>query len=145
MNRCVIFGGGDITDYNYVLTKINCTDYIICADSGYKHTVRLGIKPNLAVGDFDSMEQNLVNNCEVMACSPYKDDTDTMIAVKTALQKGYTEIVLFGMLGGRFDHSIANLQTLRYIAEHGGKAWILDLTAEITVIINGTAKFNGDE
>lgn len=54
MNRCVIFGGGEISDQRYARNLINPQDYIVCADSGYSYCTQLGIVPQLVVGDFDS-------------------------------------------------------------------------------------------
>ncbi len=94
-------------------------DYLICADSGYRHCVQLGFSPQLVLGDFDSYAGVVQSDCELLRYPIEKDDTDTMLAVKQALQRGYERLLLVGMLGGRLDHTLANIQTLVYAVEHG--------------------------
>ena len=55
--RAVIIGNGDIHNYEYIKSKLNDDDFIICADGGIRHTQHLGIKADVAVGDFDSGEK----------------------------------------------------------------------------------------
>ena len=143
MGRCVIFGGGDITDDMFVRESLREGDFLLCADSGYLHCLRLGLRPGLLLGDFDSYTGRLPDDCPVEPHDPRKDDTDTMLAVKTGFAMGFREFALFGMLGGRFDHSVANLQTLHYIARQGGAGWILDASARITAVENGSLRISG--
>lgn len=119
MKECWIFGSGAIGCYdNY---KIPSGAYIIAADGGYSHLKKLGITPDFILGDFDSLTESLPDNCEIYKADVRKDDTDMMLAVKKALSMGYNDITLCGALGGRLDHTFANIQTLEYIAVHGGK------------------------
>lgn len=104
------FGGSVILPYNA---------YIIAADSGYNTVKRLGFTPNLTLGDFDSLSEK-PDGGEIMTVAAEKDDTDTMLAVKTALEKGCKDISIVGAIGGRLDHTFANIQTLAYILRHGG-------------------------
>lgn len=119
MKRCHIFAGGDlgnIADYWFP----NHHGYVICADSGYKHAKKLKIKPDVIVGDFDSYSGKLPQDCEIIRTVPEKDDTDTLMAVKIAIERGCDVIYLYGALGGaRFDHAFANIQTMLYAREHG--------------------------
>ena len=83
MKRCVIVGGADINNYDYIKTKITDNDYVVFCDSGLKHMKELGISPSLIIGDFDSHENpNLDVETIVLPCE--KDDTDTVYAVKEA-------------------------------------------------------------
>ena len=75
-----------------------------------------------------------------MRYPPEKDDTDTMLAVKQALSVGAEEIQIYGGLGGRFDHSIANVQTLRYLSEHGAVGSLCDAQNWMTVQTAGTVR-----
>lgn len=119
MKRCHIFAGGDlgkIAKYWFP----NHAGYVICADSGYKHAKKIGLVPDLIVGDFDSYKGRLPKNTEIYRTVPEKDDTDTLMAVKIAIDRGYNLIYLYGALGGpRFDHAVANIQTMMYAREHG--------------------------
>ena len=138
MKRCAIFAGGDMPD----VMPYNLPEYykdfecVICADSGYKHAKRLGIVPDVIVGDFDSYDGELPEGVEVIRTVPEKDDTDTLMAIKKAIAMGYNEISLFGALGGkRFEHTIANIQTMMYARKHGCK---LGIYGESTLLLQGT-------
>lgn len=120
--NCWIFGGAPNNDYK--ISPPNDT-YIIAADSGYSILKALGIKPNLVLGDFDSYTSELPKDCEIIKAVPEKDDTDTMLAVKIALSRGYKDIVIAASIGGRLDHTFANIQTLAYILENGGYGYLL--------------------
>lgn len=118
MKSCWIFGGADFRG------KLALPDnaFIIAADSGYNTVKRMGITPNVILGDFDSLggKPDCPDCCEIITAAAEKDDTDTMLAVKTALDRGFTDISIVGGLGGRLDHTFANIQTLAYILRNGG-------------------------
>ena len=121
MNICYIIGAGDVSATDLVADK---RDFIICADGGYEYRNMLGREADMVVGDFDSLgripeaENRLVLPCE-------KDDTDMAVAVNEGLKRGYRHFVLFGALGGeRTDHSIGNIQLLKYIAMQGARGEI---------------------
>ncbi len=92
---------------------------VICADSGLQHALAAGIMPDIVVGDFDSCTAEIPQGAEVIRVSPIKDDTDTILAADTAIQRGCNELRLFCALGGRFDHTFANVQTLEYLHNKG--------------------------
>ena len=123
--RCVIIAGSPDTNSDFLSTVIKSDDYVICADRGCDFAKQAGITPNLVVGDFDSEPDVLFPNCETVRLIPEKDDTDTMHSVDLALEKKFDEIVILGALGGRFDHSFANVAVLAYINEHGSKGVLL--------------------
>lgn len=140
--RCVIISAGDmcsIEDYKYLdgsSFSIMEDDFVICADGGYSHAQRLNITPNIIVGDMDSYEGALPKDIDFMGFDSVKDDTDTMLAIKLGFERGYKEFVLLGALGGRLDHSFANLQSLCYIIERCGTGYILDSANSITILKN---------
>lgn len=121
MKRCHIFAGGELGK----ITKDWFTErqgFVICADSGYRHAKKLGLKPDIIVGDFDSYKGSLPEDAEIHRSVPEKDDTDTLLAVKIAIERGFRHIWLYGALGGpRFDHAFANIQTMLYAREHGAE------------------------
>ena len=103
-------------------------DLIVCADTAYLAAKKEGIVPHAVIGDFDHAEHEdkLSADQKVLRFSSIKDDTDTMLCVKYALNRGASEIVIVGGIGGRLDHTFANIQTLSYIRKHGAVGTILD-------------------
>ena len=140
MYICYIFGALNthITDF-----KTQESDLIIAADGGYSTLKKLNIKPDLVVGDFDSLGEAPENE-NVIKHPVKKDDTDTLLAVKIGLEKGYKSFVIFGAIGGRLDHTIATIQTATFVAENGGIAYIYDGTHTVTAIKNSSIKFSKD-
>ena len=137
MKTCYIFGAAKCTLDGFL--KKN-GDLIIAADGGYATLKKLNIKPDLVVGDFDSL--GTVPKDESIIKHPIKkNDTDTLLAVKIGLEKGFKEFVIYGAVDGRLDHTIASLQTAAFIAENGGRAYICDSTHTITVIKNSSISF----
>ncbi|MBR6812796.1 MAG: thiamine diphosphokinase [Oscillospiraceae bacterium] len=117
---------------------------LIAADAGYRRLKSAGMVPDLAVGDFDSLGFE-PHDCEVIYHKPEKDDTDTMLAIKEGLARGYDKFVLFGALGGRIDHSYANMQALSYIAEHGGRGLMVGEGFAITALKDGKITLSGEK
>ena len=73
-----------------------------------------------------------------------KDDTDMMLAVKLGLDKGYTDFMIYGGLGGRLDHTIANIQVLAYLSENGASGTLYASDYAVRVVTNGTISFAKD-
>ena len=116
-------------------------DLLIAADRGWEHLRRQGLTPHLIVGDFDSL--GWTPEGENVICHPVeKDDTDTMLAIKTGLERGYRDFVLYGCLGGRLDHAYANLQALVFLARRGASGWLLGEGLAVTAIRNGRLDFS---
>ncbi len=138
MKTCFIFG-------SMATDKIPLTpsegDLIIAADGGLKTLEKFNIKPDLIVGDFDSLNY-IPKGDNVIKHPVQKDETDTILAVDTAINKGYYNFVVYGCLGGRLDHTVASIQTASYIAEKGGNAVFIDCDTFLTVIKNSEIKFN---
>lgn len=116
IRQCCIFAGADFS----LNVKPPETALIIAADSGYNTVKRLNLTVNIVLGDFDSLGEKPDCGCEIITAAAEKDDTDTMLAVKTALGRGCTDITVYGAIGGRLDHTAANIQTLAYILKNGG-------------------------
>lgn len=135
-NICYIVGAGDFTD-SYLPPK---GSYIIAADGGYQYLKDCGIEPDLVVGDFDSLGQ-APKHPNVEQHPVMKDDTDMVLAVRIGLAKGYKTFVLNGGLGGRLDHSMANLQTLAFLAEQGARGFLIGPGQNIAVLTDGALEF----
>ncbi|WP_312280441.1 thiamine diphosphokinase [Oscillibacter sp.] len=120
MKRCFIFAAGSF----YGLRERPAPgDLIIAADAGYLLCQKLGIAPNLVLGDFDSMEEP--SGVAVHRSPVEKDDTDAMLALKTGLEKECDTFYLYGFTGGkRLDHTLANLQSLLFLRRKGARGWL---------------------
>lgn len=137
MKRCVIVGGADIENYDAVCRKIRNDDYFIYCDSGLRHMEKLGVAPNLIVGDFDSHENpNL--SFETIVLPREKDDTDTFFAAKEAVKRGFDEFILIGTVGGRLDHTLGNVSVLLYLFSLGKKAEMIDDYSEMQIVADKT-------
>lgn len=143
MSECYIFGGAKIKNYNFI--KIPNDAFIIAADSGVSHLKGFGVEPDIIMGDFDSCEVPTEYNCEIVRFKPEKDDTDLMIAVKKAISLGFDNIFILGATGGRFDHTIAALQTLEFVYEHGAYGAIFDENNAIYIQDVGKKRYKADK
>lgn len=136
MSKAVIISAGSITDYEYIASFIDEDDFIVCADGGLAHAKRMGVVPNLTVGDFDSYEGEVEG--EVRRFNPEKDYTDTDIAVKAAMEKGFDEFVLLGATGTRLDHTLSNIGLLEFLAKNGKRGYVINENNIITVILKSS-------
>lgn len=112
--------------------------YVICADGGYDTAVKFGIRPDLVIGDFDSAVKRPPETIRTLKLPVRKDETDTMSAAMVGFKLGFTSFVLIGCLGGdRFDHSIANINVLLYIANRGGSGVLCTEDTKVFVLRGG--------
>ena len=131
--RCVIVGGADIRNYAFIREKVCADDYVVFCDSGLKHLEHLQVPPNLIVGDFDSHENpHLDVETIVLPCE--KDDTDTVYAVKEAINRGFDDFLLIGVVGARLDHTLGNVSILLYLDSLGKKGSIIDDYSEMEIV-----------
>lgn len=118
---CYIFGAGEATPLR---CRPEPGDYVIAADGGWKACCKARIVPDLLLGDFDSLDA-IPDFAHVERVPVEKDDTDMMLAIKRGLALGHREFHLYGGMGGRrTDHTIANLQSLLYLARRGARGWL---------------------
>lgn len=111
---CHIIGAGDFYREHLFCSK---GDFVIAADAGYSYLINVGITPNVTIGDFDSL--GLVPDTEKIVLPVNKNDTDTGYAARWAYNKGFRRFELHGCTGGRFDHTIANIQTAAMLSRLG--------------------------
>ena len=139
---CRIFSAGDCA-FKEGDIRIDKDDFVIAADAGVRHCRMLGINPDLYLGDFDSAseeEKNVIDEIakkdpkKVVFLPAVKDDTDTRAAIREGWKRGYRKFVLYGALGGRLDHTLANIQCLQGVTEDGGLACIVDKDVRIDVL-----------
>ena len=130
--RCVIFCAGE---FGGLTEPIKDEDLVIAADGGVRHADALGIRPDIILGDFDSLGY-APEGAERYPVE--KDDTDAMLAAKRGLQEGCREFLFYGSLDGpRLDHTLANLQMLRFLADRGATGRLLGLRQQVTLLRNG--------
>ena len=128
-----IFTGGQVfaDGLGELGLELEVDGLIIAADSGYLTARRLGVSPDLLLGDLDSLDgskldEGELDRLEKLIVSPIKDDTDTQLAVDKALERGADRIILIGGLGGRLDHTLSTVFLLEYIADRGAEGIITD-------------------
>lgn len=130
--KCIIVAAGDLT-----VSKMDISegDLVIAVDGGLEYCRALGVEPDLALGDFDSVGEELLAQVElwerseperVVRLKPEKDDTDTLAAVRVALERGFDSFLLYGAMGGRLEHTIANIQCLLFLRHHGAVGYMMD-------------------
>jgi thiamine pyrophosphokinase len=135
---CYIIGAGLVDEMTLEPTE---HDFVIAADAGYLHLANLSVAADLVVGDFDSMSRR-PNHPNIVEHPTEKDQTDMMLAVGEGLRRGYKTFVILGGLGGRLDHTYANIQTMSYIASKTARGYLLGGGTAVTVIRNGSLRFD---
>ncbi len=114
-------------------------DFLLAADGGLRHLQKLGLTPDGILGDFDSLGYVPADSTLFPV---EKDDTDSMLAVRQGLQLGYKRFLLYGSLDGpRLDHTIANFQTLQFLADRGAHGYLIGEQYMVTVVKNGKLTF----
>lgn len=126
------------SDAKKLMTQVDRDSYIICADIGITYALEAGIRPDVIIGDFDSYKGSLPEDSEVIRLPEEKDDTDTNYCVNYAIEKGFTDITIYGGLGARFDHSVSNIQTLAGAASIVDKISMVTTDNIVYTVENGT-------
>jgi len=108
--RAVIFANGVMSRSNAVRSD----DLIIAADGGTSHCISLGLKPDVVIGDLDSLDPDVQESLreaetKIIQYPRRKDFTDLELAIQYAKEQGVQEIVIFAALGARWDQTIANV------------------------------------
>lgn len=134
-----LFFAGKINDYNDIKTIIGTNENIYGADGGGLHIYNLNLKPKLLLGDFDSLSSEIyekfAKECQIKNYPPNKDYSDGELLIKT-LYDDYDELIIFGALGGRYDHSFFNA----FLLEAYPKCRIINNKEEL-FFINSSYKF----
>jgi len=117
MHRIIIFANGEIPRLENARTLLHTDDYIICADGGTRHALALGLKPNLVIGDMDSIDkdewQKLKNAGVSIELFPRdKNETDLELALDRAIELEPKALLVIGALGGRLDQTFGNTALL---------------------------------
>ncbi|MEG2173866.1 MAG: thiamine diphosphokinase [Oscillospiraceae bacterium] len=133
MCRCVVVCAGERSCADFIALP---GDFVICCDDGLSAARQIGLTPDLLIGDFDSLTGPLPPEIETLRFPVEKDDTDSMLAVREGLRRGYRDFILLFSLGGRLDHTIANVQTLAFLLCHGASGRLVGPRDEVFLLHN---------
>ena len=139
--RCVIFTARCDGDLRRAYSP-RPGDFVLCADAGWQLARAAGVRPDLVIGDFDSSDAP--KDVPSVRVPAEKDDTDTLLCLKHGLRRGYDDFWIAGGLGGRPDHALANLQSLRFAAGQGARAVLCDGINWATVLTGGSIRVPRD-
>lgn len=146
--RCLVIAGGE-WNQEFASCYINKKyrgekpELVIAADSGLQGLHPMGIRPDILLGDYDSVSMELLKQYEAddriinMQYPAEKDYTDSHLAITTAIEQGATEICILGAVGTRLDHSLANISLLKLCLEAGIEAELVDPHNRIRMIKEG--------
>ncbi len=139
--NCFIMGAGPFDGF---VIAPEPDDFLIAADGGYRILQNLDREPNILLGDFDSLTEipsQVPGSLEILRYSPMKDETDMALAVACAGGKGYRRFFMYGGLGGRLDHTIANLQLLTGMSQKGLEGYLIGQGCIVTALTDGGLLF----
>lgn len=145
--KCILVCAGDLTLGEIPLKE---SDLVIAVDGGLGYCGLLQVEPDLILGDFDSVspqEAEAVRQLEsripdrILRLPAEKDDTDTLAALKEGLRRGYTDFRIYGGMGGRFEHTLANIQCLLYLKNRGAAGYLVDGDGMMFVLQNEKVSF----
>jgi len=137
--KALIISSGNSLDTDYLTKLMKESDYTICADGGTNKVIKLDLKPDLIIGDLDSIDSKALkyvkhHGIPIERYPKEKDDSDTEIALKYLIDKGYKEITLVGVTGTRMDHTISSIFLLNRLLKNNIKGKIIDDNNEIYLI-----------
>lgn len=136
MNTCYIVGAGDFTARDLLPQP---GDFIIAADGGLRYLESLHIKPDLLIGDLDSLGAHPLPEGVPLEKHPVeKDDTDTGIALAQGYAMGFRDFRLYGCGGGRIDHLLANFQSMGRWNKAGAAIRLVDPNYDAYALTNAS-------
>ncbi|MDD3226979.1 MAG: thiamine diphosphokinase, partial [Tissierellia bacterium] len=143
MKTALIVGNGEEAAKS-IIEKLKY-DYIICADGGLEKASNYGIVPDIIIGDFDSVDANVLKQYEnrvlIEKFPSEKDFTDMELAVEFAVSKGYNNIILTGASGTRLDHTLGNIMLMEKYYKEGVNISIIDNNNEMKIISDNAELF----
>ena len=148
--RIVVLAGSRIEDLEWLRRELAAAapDAVLCADGGARYARLVGVVPDLIVGDLDSLAEELQCSfrAEGISMAGYparKDETDTQLALERALAMGAGEILVFGALGNRLDHTLANIGLLLLGRNRGAAVVLRDESCDVFAV-TGEAVIRGE-
>ena len=140
MSVCYIVGAGDF----FGTLEPKQGDFVIAADGGLDTLRRIGVSPDILIGDLDSLTGS-AEGIDTFRHPVEKDETDTYLAYLEGVRRGYTDFVIHGGVGGRLDHTFANLSLLIYGKRRGHSIVLIDEGMKISAIKNESVTLMPDE
>lgn len=137
MKTLIVTGGSLDIDWAKEFIKTINAEYIIAADSGLKYINELGLVPDMILGDYDSVEDGLLDKYKSTDIKTYpreKDYTDTHIAIINALKTGASEIYILGATGTRMDHTFTNICNMKAALDCDVPCFIYDAHNKIYIV-----------
>lgn len=138
---CYIFGAGERSRCHITPSE---NSLVIAADGGFDYLNELGLSADVVLGDFDSIRSAKSLPPDSVRYPKEKDETDMLLAARLGLENGYTKFAIYGGLGGRLDHTLANVQVLIYLSRHGALATLYSDTYAVTAVNDSFITFPKD-
>jgi thiamine pyrophosphokinase len=144
MTGLIVTGGTMDYDFACKYLEQNIFDKVIAVDGGLAFLHKLHLKPDAIVGDFDTVEESVLEEYKKKSYDitwdfrkPEKDETDTELAIHTSIKLGCDRLVLLGATGGRMDHCMGNIQLLYACLKKDIEAFIVDAKNRIGILKKG--------
>ena len=135
----VVTGFWDKDALNEKLPKISAADFVACADSGYSICTSAGYKPDIVIGDLDSLSQEQISEIDKLGIEKIvypaeKSETDTLLCVRYGVAQGYDDFLIVGGVGGELAHTLANIQVLSFLTDLECKSEIITDSERLLMI-----------
>ena len=141
INNTAIVCGGEINDLQWLSQKLIDYDFIISADSGYDWCLKCGVKPNIIIGDMDSVKYDVDASIKIIKFPVKKDKTDFSLCLDYLIENGIKNADVFGALGGRIDHTLGAILSILEVKNQGFNAVIKSENSDL-FIVSDSKKLN---
>lgn len=135
---CIMVSAGPVAE-NQCIPEAFAESFVIACDAGWKNCNKLGLTPDLVLGDFDSSEAPKQDG--VVVLPKEKDDTDTHYAARQAVEKSFDQVLMLGALGGaRMEHTLANIGTALWLEQQGVHTTLMNEKSRVSIVLPGKAR-----
>ena len=146
-----IVSGGALADPPTLHHKIRTEQQrlVICCDGGARHLLHSGIRPDVVIGDMDSIEKSRLEayraqDVKIIQYPEDKDFSDTELALHYAMEQKPKHIFIWGAWGGRIDHTLSNVFLLFLAQEKGIRTCLTDKYCDV-FLVDHEAVFNEEQ
>lgn len=137
---CYIVGAGDNYGLDFTPTD---NDFVVAADGGLRYLETADIFPDLIIGDFDTLGY-CPEHQNVIRLSTEKDDTDMLAAVKEGLKAGFSSFHIYCGMGGRIEHTVANIQILAFLSQNGKQGFLFGKECVLATITDSSLELSAE-